>query len=324
MSFLSIFFPIFVDVTPKTLAFDLFRIIIFFALIIATVAFFVLVILKREPVPPEKLKLTYEDYLKKWATTHDWDKPPESDEGPLKPYLKIMLFFSKQYARIGFTPNKVSILSFLLACWVFMLWLMGGPWILGTAILVVFSGTLDSIDGCLAYVTDKGSKTGAFYDHVLDKYGDIFWYAGVAYFVADNFPTFFRYMGMGNLELTQTIVVGLVIFIVIYMFQILIQEYCRARQQGLGLHITFITPGERPTRIIMYIPLGLGVGISKVLHFQYPFVFGTPFWWGIDAFFVQYWIIILFCIYMAFTIISTILLVQHGKKHLDSELSEPK
>ena len=119
MFFNSWLFPIFFDTTPKSLAFEIFRLTVFIILIVATIAFFVGVILTREPVPEETLKTTYEEYLEKWASTHDWDKPPESDEGPLKPYLKIMLFFSKQYARIGFTPNKVSVLSFLLACWLF-------------------------------------------------------------------------------------------------------------------------------------------------------------------------------------------------------------
>lgn len=317
MSILRNIFPFFIfDFTDKPLIFDIFRLTFFYTLLVATIAFFIIVVLTREKVPEDKLKLTFDDYLKVWAETKEWDKPPEEVKGPLGPYLKIMLFFSKNYAKIGFTPNKVSIFSFLCACWALMLWLMNGPWIFLTWVLVVFSGTLDSIDGCLAYVTGKGSKRGAFYDHVLDKYGDCLWYAGILFFIVDTTPIYWGHMGLANMDLTQFIVGGLISLGVFIMLNTIIQEYCRARQQGLGLTETVVTFGERVTRILLYIFIASIVGLTFIFHTFWYGVFDTPFWWGIHFAIVQYIPIVTTFLFLGFTLLSTVQLVWHGKKRL--------
>jgi archaetidylinositol phosphate synthase len=97
-------------------------------------------------------------------------------------------------ARIGLTPDGISIVAFLVAVTAGVaFFLAGGPlavggtvvpsgpewYFLGSA-LVSLSGTLDLIDGQLARRLDVASDAGDLLDHVLDRYADIVVVAGLA------------------------------------------------------------------------------------------------------------------------------------------------
>jgi len=86
-------------------------------------------------------------------------------------------------ARVGLTPNAISVLAFLLAaaaggCFAVaegepLLYLVG-------AVLVFLNGWLDLLDGALARELAVDSRAGDLLDHVLDRYADIVIIVGLA------------------------------------------------------------------------------------------------------------------------------------------------
>ena len=71
------------------------------------------------------------------------------------------------FARVGFSPNALTVIGFLIACVAAIaagaqLWFLAG-------VLVIFGGIFDMFDGMVARATGKASKAGAFLVSVLDR-----------------------------------------------------------------------------------------------------------------------------------------------------------
>jgi len=85
--------------------------------------------------------------------------------------------------KIGLTPNKVSIIGFVLALLsgvAYALTTLQYPWlvILATAFLLA-SGFCDTLDGIIARKFQQSSIFGGFFDSVLDRYADAAVYTGI-------------------------------------------------------------------------------------------------------------------------------------------------
>lgn len=85
------------------------------------------------------------------------------------------------FESLGFTPNQVSVLSFLVAV------AAAGSFYVATtaayiagAFLVALSGLLDGVDGQLARRTGTESEQGDMLDHTLDRYSDLALIVGVS------------------------------------------------------------------------------------------------------------------------------------------------
>lgn len=81
--------------------------------------------------------------------------------------------------RLGLTPNRLTLIGFLLAlvaavAAAMQLWLVAG-------LLVLVGGTFDLLDGLLARATGSASRLGAFMDSVFDRWGEGIVYLGVIY-----------------------------------------------------------------------------------------------------------------------------------------------
>jgi archaetidylinositol phosphate synthase len=97
-------------------------------------------------------------------------------------------------ARVGLTPDGVSIVAFLLAVGAGVAFFLAGgslavdgvllpggaEWYLVGSALVFLNGVLDLVDGQLARRLDVASPAGDLLDHVLDRYADIVVVAGLA------------------------------------------------------------------------------------------------------------------------------------------------
>lgn len=97
-------------------------------------------------------------------------------------------------ARLGLTPDAISIIAFLLAVGAGVSFFLAGgalavdgvvipggsEWYLVGSALVFFNGVLDLLDGELARRLDVASPAGDLLDHVLDRYADIVVVAGLA------------------------------------------------------------------------------------------------------------------------------------------------
>ncbi|MFQ5666040.1 MAG: CDP-alcohol phosphatidyltransferase family protein [Candidatus Binatia bacterium] len=125
--------------------------------------------------------------------------------------------------------------------------LLTGGW------LLLFTGTLDIVDGRVARRTNTGSARGAFLDSIIDRYADSFAYLGLA--------VFFRHVW----------VLWAVLFALVGG---LIVSYARARGEGLGAACT-VGLLQRPER---YVILGFGTIFGALFeHTAGAWVPGTPY-----------------------------------------------
>ncbi len=81
---------------------------------------------------------------------------------------------------------------------------------------IIFSGTLDILDGRVARAMGRTSRAGAFFDSTMDRYADIFVLAGLVAYYRDGWP----------LSLPLAAMVGT-----------LLTSYVRARGEGLGVSL---------------------------------------------------------------------------------------
>ena len=83
----------------------------------------------------------------------------------------------KAFARAGFTPNQISLLSLLLGVAVMFLF-AGRHFALGS-LLILASAGLDLVDGIVSRIQGSGTRFGAVFDWIVDKYVDILALIGV-------------------------------------------------------------------------------------------------------------------------------------------------
>ena len=114
---------------------------------------------------------------------------------------------------------------------------------LWAGIILLPATALDSLDGALAMLQGSDSRFGAFLDSVLDRYVEIFFFAGLSWHYAqsaDNWGVFGSLLAIGGS---------------------LMVSYCRARAEGLGLEckVGFL---QRPERLLI---LGIALILSALL-----------------------------------------------------------
>jgi len=111
---------------------------------------------------------------------------------------------------------------------------------------LVVSGVFDVLDGAVARVTNRVSKSGSFNDSTLDRLAELSVYAGIIY---------------GNY--TSPLIVLLALG-----FSLLV-SYTRAKGDSLGVSLSGIGIGERAERLIVLIVFSIfgyvWVGIAIVL-----------------------------------------------------------
>lgn len=247
---------------------------------------------------------TFNDYFREWLEHHDVKTPIEEIKGPLPPYLKSFFFAGKWYARLGINANKVSILGVIWGLWALECWFLGHTWIVLGVLFLILSGSTDSIDGVVAYLTDTETDLGAYYDAILDKFGDILWVLGPIYFIFTNSTAQATYSNFLLITITVIGLMGLLLAI--------IQEYCRARQQGLGLTETKPVIGERISRLGMFIIIYSCIGFSDLFTLLNP----SPGFQNVNIWMHIYIIPICFIVLLIFSIISIIQLNRHAVKYL--------
>jgi archaetidylinositol phosphate synthase len=83
----------------------------------------------------------------------------------------------KAFARAGFTPNQISLLSLVLGV-AAMLLFATRSFPLGSLVLLA-SAVLDLVDGHVSRIQDSGTRFGAVFDWIVDKYVDALALLGV-------------------------------------------------------------------------------------------------------------------------------------------------
>jgi CDP-diacylglycerol--glycerol-3-phosphate 3-phosphatidyltransferase len=153
-------------------------------------------------------------------------------------FHKATLPIGRGLARMGLTPNHVSLIGFALMMGSAGLIATGRPLAGGIGLWV--AGIFDILDGSVARATGLKTKAGAFLDSTLDRLSDGLIFGALAWYAASN-------------ELL--LILGCLIFA-------FMTSYIRARAEGLGFEcrVGFI---ERPERVVI-----VGIGL----------VFGVLYW----------------------------------------------
>ena len=154
-----------------------------------------------------------------------------------------MLGVGAALGRLGFTPNILTIVGFLLNCVVAIIIAAGYAKIGG--VLLIFSSGFDVLDGAVARATGQTSKFGGFFDSTVDRYSEIVVYFGVAYYLlgTDDWKT-------GSLLVLAAATGALMV------------SYTRARAESSGWNAE-VGILARPERVVV---LSLGL------------LFGKPIW----------------------------------------------
>lgn len=102
----------------------------------------------------------------------------------LKKRIQEMLSTEANIAhKLGFTPNKISIVGFILslaaAVTYIVMPMQSVLFLVFAVVLMLASGFCDTMDGIVARTFKQASTFGAFFDSTLDRYADVIIYAGV-------------------------------------------------------------------------------------------------------------------------------------------------
>jgi archaetidylinositol phosphate synthase len=142
--------------------------------------------------------------------------------------------------KIGLTPNKISLIGFILAlgsAGSYALTTSKSPWLLIVAVVFLMaSGFCDTMDGIVARTFQQTTVFGGFFDSVLDRYADTAVYAAII--VA----------GLSNAAWGS--VWGVVWGLAALAGSIMV-SYTRARAEAVGIQMESVGFAERAERMLI-------------------------------------------------------------------------
>ena len=149
-------------------------------------------------------------------------------------------------ARVGVTPNAVTMIGFALNIGATVVFVYGTNAARGDlryvaigGCIILLGGLFDMMDGRLARVSKQESRFGALFDSVLDRYSELVMFLGICYYLVAQ-AYFFSSL-----------------FAFIAMIGSIMVSYVRARAEGLGIECKGGLM-QRPERVLL-------VGISAIL-----------------------------------------------------------
>jgi len=141
--------------------------------------------------------------------------------------------------KIGLTPNKVSIIGFILAFASASAYALAQnyAWLLLLAtVLLLASGFCDTLDGIIARTFQQATVFGGFFDSILDRYADAVVYAALIIAGLCNpvwGPTWGPIWGLAALAGS------------------LLVSYSRARAEAVGIKMESVGFAERAERMLI-------------------------------------------------------------------------
>jgi phosphatidylglycerophosphate synthase len=166
-------------------------------------------------------------YFTRWSVTHG-GYDVRTGSVFLRGWLSMVHVIAQPLARRGVQPDVLTLWSLWLAGLVLVLAEAGGRWWVAAAWVMALSGLFDSLDGCVAVLTDRVSRWGYVLDSVVDRASDMVYLLAA---VAVGCPP----------ELAVALGFGF-----------FTMEYLRARAGNAGGdEVGRITMAERPTRVIL-------------------------------------------------------------------------
>lgn len=174
-----------------------------------------------------------DEHVRDWAALHATEPPA----GFVGGWLKAAAAVARPLARAGVSPNMVTVAALVMAVVAVPLAAVDG-WIgpAAACLAVTISGLLDSLDGAVAVQAGRTTRVGFLLDSALDRIADAAFPAALA-------------LAAGGGAWVAVAATAACWWL----------EYVRARGSLAGVTgKALITPGERPTRIILT-AVGLGL-----------------------------------------------------------------
>lgn len=194
------------------------------ALLVAGVALIVITFsTARRPLQPVP---DLDGYFERWGRLHGGYEPRSGNRW-LRGWLTLAYLAARPLARRGIMPDVLTLWSVWLALAALVAAAAGGRWpILGGCVLVL-SGLGDTLDGCVAVLSDRVTQWGYVLDSTVDRVSDVIYLLAV---VSVGAPAWLA------------VSCGLAFFLL---------EYLRARAANAGGgEIGAVTLGERANRVI--------------------------------------------------------------------------
>jgi CDP-diacylglycerol---glycerol-3-phosphate 3-phosphatidyltransferase len=161
----------------------------------------------------------------------------------IDPFVRLLI-------KLGFTPNTVSVIGFILNIGVAAIFVLGAEktnrgdlsYVGWAGALILFAGLFDMLDGQVARLGKMGSSFGALLDSVLDRYSELFMFLGICYYLVSHhyfISSLFAFTGLiGSMMVS----------------------YTRARAEGLGIECKGGLM-QRPERIVLIGTSALACGL---------------------------------------------------------------
>lgn len=153
------------------------------------------------------------------------------------------------FVKIRLNPNTITIIGTLISfisAFLFAWGLFGyAGWVM------VFGATFDMFDGRVAKMTGQASRSGAYLDSVMDRFGEGAVFVGLAYYYQSSW-------------LLPVIIIGLIGSMLV--------SYTRARGQGIGIDCNKGSM-QRPERIVY---IGVSAIFQPVADQIFKFVWSPP------------------------------------------------
>ncbi|MFN8076302.1 MAG: CDP-alcohol phosphatidyltransferase family protein [Kineosporiaceae bacterium] len=200
--------------------------------------------------PALTLILGERDYLRRWSALHGGTPA----KGLVGWWLRLSYRLGRPLARLGVRANAVTVAGLLVSVAVLAPAAAGGRWVLLAVPVVALAGLLDNLDGAVAVITGRATKSGYVLDSVCDRLSDAA-YAAALWVVGA--PAWVAVSAAGLAWL---------------------QEYLRARAGAAGVsEVGVVSVSERPTRVIVTVMFLLGAGLYPGSHEQWATV-GAATW----------------------------------------------
>lgn len=177
--------------------------------------------------------MTSQEHARRWSAAHGG-----VHASPLvRRWLDGVRGAASPLAAAGVSPSAVTAVGLAVSLASLAPALAGGRWALLAAALLAAGALADALDGAVAVLADRATRTGAVLDAVCDRVADavalaVLWLLGA--------PAWLVLAAAGAGQL---------------------QEYARARAQAEGMAGPgAVTVSERPTRVAVAAMFALGVG----------------------------------------------------------------
>lgn len=169
--------------------------------------------------------VNWDDYATAWSGLHGGFDPRRASP-VVRGWVRGAYEIGSWLGRQGVTPVAVTLAGVLLCLAVPLAALAGVPGLAVGAVLVLLAAAADGLDGAVAVITGRVTRSGFVYDSIADRIGEAAWLTA---------------LWLGGVPGWLAVAAGAASWL---------HEYLRARAANAGMpDIGAVTVGERPTRV---------------------------------------------------------------------------